>query len=53
MLLLLAGLGCFGMYLATGQKRYRELGIRIVKWAVLAGLAFFAVLIVERLVTMA
>ncbi len=53
LLLLLAGLGCFAMYLWTGQQRYRALGIRIVKWTVVAGLGFFAVLIVERLVTMA
>ena len=49
MLLLVAGVLCFAMYVTTGQRRYRTLGIRVVKWAVIAGLAFFAVLILERL----
>ena len=49
LLLLVAGLVCFAMYVGTGQKRYRVFGIRIVKWTVIAGLGFFAVLILERL----
>ena len=53
LLLLLAGLVCFGLYLATGRPHYRVLGIRIVKWTVAAGLAFFVVLIADRLVHMA
>jgi hypothetical protein len=36
--------------LGTGQQRYRVIGIRLVKWTVVAALAFFAVLILERLV---
>jgi len=52
LLLLVAGLVCFAMYLGTGQQRFRVLGIRIVKWTVIAGLGFFAVLILERLATM-
>ena len=52
LLLLLAGLVCFGLYLATGRQRYRVLGIRIVKWTVIAALGFFAVLIVDRVVHM-
>jgi hypothetical protein len=52
LLLLVAGLVCFATYLATGQRRFRTLGIRIVKWTVIAGLGFFAVLILERLATM-
>ena len=51
-LLLMAGLVCFATYLATGQQRYRTLGILLVKWTVIAGLAFFAVLILERVATM-
>jgi hypothetical protein len=43
---------CFAMYLGTGRPRFRVLGIRIVKWTVVAGLGFFAVLILERLVKM-
>ena len=53
LLLLLAGLVCFGLYLGTGQARYRVLGIRLVKWTVIAALGFFGVLIVDRLVHMA
>ena len=49
LLLLVAGLVCLALYVGTGQKRFRVLGIRIVKWTVIAGLGFFAVLILERL----
>ncbi len=52
LLLLVAGLMCFAMYIGTGQVRYRAYGLRIVKWTVLAGLGFFAVLIAERLAVM-
>ena len=48
-LLLVSGLLCFAMYVATGQQRWRRLGVLIVKWAVIAGLGFFAVLILERM----
>lgn len=49
MLSLAAGLVCLAMYVGTGQVRYRTLAIRIVKWTLIAGLGFFAVLILERL----
>lgn len=49
-LLLVAGLLCFAMYIGTGQMRWRVLGLRLVKWTVLAALGFFAVLILERIV---
>jgi hypothetical protein len=51
-LLLVAGLVCFALYIATGQVRFRTLGILLVKWTVIAGLGFFAVLILERLAVM-
>lgn len=51
-LLLVAGIVCFAIYVATGQQRYRALGILLVKWTVIAGLGFFGVLILERLTTM-
>jgi hypothetical protein len=51
-LLLAAGVVCFALSIATGQVRYRRIGIVLVKWTVIAGLAFFAVLILERVVTM-
>ena len=49
LLLLVAGLLCFAMYIGTGQPRWRFMGIRIVKWTVIAGLGFFAVLLLERM----
>ena len=51
-LLLLAGILCFGMYIATSQEVWRRRGLVIVKWTVLAALGFFAVLILERLAVM-
>jgi predicted CDP-diglyceride synthetase/phosphatidate cytidylyltransferase len=48
-LLLLAGILCFAMYIGTGQAKWRQLGIRIVKWTVIAALGFFAVLMLERM----
>jgi hypothetical protein len=50
MLLLLMGVvASFVFYVATGQVRYRNLGLKIMKWAVLAAIGFFGVLILERL----
>ena len=46
--LLVAGLLCFALYIGTGQVAWRRRGLVIVKWAVLAGLGFFAVLVLER-----
>jgi hypothetical protein len=48
-LLLLASIGCFVAYAVTRQRRYFNVGLVIVKWTVIAGLVFFGVLIVERL----
>lgn len=39
----------FALYAGTGQERYKRFGLMVLKWAVLAGLGFFAVLILERL----
>jgi hypothetical protein len=47
-LLLVCGLLCFAMYVGTGQAVWRQRGLIIVKWTVLAALGFFAVLILER-----
>jgi len=49
-LLLLAVVATFVFYVATGDVRYRTLGLKIIKWAVLAALGFFGVLLLERLV---
>ena len=48
-LLLLAGLLCFAMSIATGRAVWRQRGLIVVKWTVLAALGFFGVLILERL----
>ena len=48
-LLMLAAVLCFAMYIGTGQTVWRQRGLIVVKWTVLAGLGFFAVLILERL----
>lgn len=48
-LLLFAAVVCFALYIATRQPHWRRFGIVIVKWTVIAGLAFFGVLILERL----
>ena len=39
----------FALYVGTGQERFKRLGLVVLKWAVLAGLGFFAVLILERI----
>ncbi|HEU4458303.1 MAG TPA: hypothetical protein VFR90_04205 [Methylibium sp.] len=49
LLLLIAGILCFAMYIGTGQVAWRRRGLTVVKWAVVAGLAFFAVLALERM----
>lgn len=51
-LLLFAAILCFALSIATGQPRWRRLGIVIMKWTLVAGLGFFAVLFLERLVLM-
>ncbi|HEY9095869.1 MAG TPA: hypothetical protein VIN35_09005 [Hydrogenophaga sp.] len=48
-LLLAAGVS-FAFYIGTGQPRFRQYGVRLLKWAVMAGLGFFGVLVLERLV---
>jgi len=40
---------CFVAYALTGTASYRAWGVRLVRWTVGTGLAFFAILIVIRL----
>jgi hypothetical protein len=49
LLILVGGAACFAAYAVSGEPRYRHYGIRLVQYAVVAGLVFFAVLIVLRL----
>lgn len=51
-LLLLASLLCFAMSIGTGQVVWRRRGILLLKWALLAAMGFFGVLILERLALM-
>ena len=51
-LLLLASVLCFAMSIGTGQVVWRRRGILVLKWALLAALGFFGVLILERLAVM-
>jgi hypothetical protein len=49
-LLLIAAGVSFAFYAGTGQARFRQFGLVILKWTVLAGLGFFGVLVLERIV---
>jgi hypothetical protein len=49
-LLLLASVLCFAMYIGTRQPVWRQRGLVIVRWTMLAVAGFFGVLILERLV---
>jgi hypothetical protein len=51
-LLLLAAILCFAMYIGTRQPVWRQRGVVVLKWTVLAALGFFAVLALERLALM-
>jgi hypothetical protein len=48
-LLLAAGLVSFALYIATGNPVWRQRGIVIVKWTVIAGLGAAAVIVLEQL----
>jgi hypothetical protein len=47
-LLLAAGLVSFAIYLATGRPVWRQRGLVIIKWTVIAGLGAAAVVLLER-----
>ena len=51
-LLAVAGVLCFAMFIATSQPVWKQRGLLIIKWSVIAALGFFAVLILERLALM-
>lgn len=48
-LLLAAGLISFAIYVATGNPVWRQRGLVIVKWTVIAGLGAAAILVLEQL----
>ena len=47
-LLLIVSALSFVFYLGTGRPHYRHWGFVILKWSIIAGLAFFAVLGLSR-----
>lgn len=49
-LLILASAVSFAFYLGTGKPWYKRMGFLLFKWTVIAGLAFFAVMFVGRIV---
>ena len=51
-LLLVSGLLSFAVYIGTGNVVWRQRGLLIIKWTLVAALGFFAVLILERLALM-
>ena len=51
-LLLVATVLCFAAYIGTSQVVWRQRGVLILKWTLIAALGFFAVLILERLALM-
>lgn len=51
-LLLLASVLCFGMYLGTRDPAWRQRGVLVLKWTLIAAVVFFGVLILERLPTL-
>ena len=48
LLLLLAAVVSFMFYAGTGQIRFKNFGLVILKWTMIAAFGFFAVLILER-----
>jgi hypothetical protein len=48
-LLLVASLLSFAMYVGTRDARWRQRGVLVLKWALIAAAGFFGVLILERL----
>jgi hypothetical protein len=48
-LLLLTALLCFALYIGTQQRVWLQRGLVVLKWTVIAGLGFFAVIALERL----
>ena len=49
LLMLLGAVVSFMFYAGSGQVRFKAYGLMLLKWALIAGLGFFAVLILERI----
>ncbi len=48
-LLMLSGVLCFAVFVATGQPVWRQRGMLIVKWTLIAVAGFAAVILFEHL----
>jgi hypothetical protein len=48
-LMLIASGVCFAAYAATRETRYLHWGWMVLRWALVAALVFFGVLVLERL----
>lgn len=51
-LLLVGSAVSFAVFVATRDRRWMDRGLLILKWTVIAGLAAFGVLLLERLAIM-
>jgi hypothetical protein len=47
-LLLISGLLCFAAYAFTGQPAWRQRGLKIIKWTLVAALVLGAGILLER-----
>ena len=49
LLMLLGAVVSFMFYAGTAQDRFKRYGLTLLKWALIAGFGFFAVLVLERI----
>lgn len=49
LVLLLGVIVCFGMFIYTGNVRYKHYGLLTLKWILIAAFGFFGVLILQKL----
>jgi len=48
LLFLLSAVVSFMLYAGTGQARFKQFGLIVLKWTLIAAFGFFAVLVLER-----
>lgn len=48
-LLLLGVIACFGLFIYTGDPRFKRYGLLTLKWIFIAGFVFFGGLILQNL----
>lgn len=49
LILLLGVIVCFGLFIYTGDARYKRYGLMTLKWIFFAGFGFFGVLILQKI----